>query len=344
MKAVILAGGSGTRLWPLSREEKPKQLHSFVSEKTMLQDTIDRLDFLSINDIYIATTEQYADEVRRQVPQLIKDHLIIEPALRDTAPCICNAALKIAEQNPDEIMAIVYADHLIKNKDEFMRKLKTAEEVAREEDVLAIVEVKAQSPNPNLGYVKIGKVVRELPDGTEIFELDSFVEKPDYETAKKYLFSYKYMWNTGIYVWKISTILKKFKTLAPEVFDAVSNGKYAEAPKISIDYAIMEKVNTKEVRIIPADLGWSDIGNWAALHEEASNGGEENVVHGEHIGIGTKGSVIYGKKGKMIATIGLEDMVIVDTDDALLVCPKSKSSDVRKIVEELKRQNKKDLL
>ena len=372
MKAVILAGGSGTRLWPISRESKPKQFHSFISDRTMLAETVDRVDFLPINDVFIATTAQYEKEVRKQIPNLPAENLIVEPALRDTGPCICHSALTIQRIDPDAVMAVIYADHLIQNKNEFMKKLQAAEKLAREDDTLNIIEVKAKVPNPNLGYVKTGKLVKEFEDGTEVFELDHFVEKPDYETAKKFLFSshrkppearrakggrfrdlyekkpreagHTYLWNTGIYVWKVSTILKQYKKHAPQIFSAVSSGNYEKAPKISIDYAIMEKTDPKKVRIIPADLGWSDIGNWASLHEETAPDESENLIQGDHIGIGTKGSVIYGKKGKMIATIGMENFVIVDTDDALLVCPKDKAGEVKKVVEELKKQNKSNLL
>lgn len=351
MKALILAGGTGTRLWPVSREKKPKQFQALRGDRTLLQMTYERLSFLPPEDIYVSTSAAYAAEVKRQLPRLPKGHIIDEPESRDTGPAIAYAAHILSKKNPrdaNEVMAVIYADHSIEKKEEFRKKLQLAEELARSENTLNIIEVKAQFPNPNLGYVKLGTCVAELPDGTEIFELEKFVEKPDLETAKKYMLSYKYLWNTGIYVWQIKTILEKFQGLAPKIYRAVTGGKahYAESPKISIDYAIMEKVDPKEVRIIPADLGWSDIGTWGSLFDEYAGEGEdqENFIQGEHIGIETEGSVIFGKKDKLIVTRGVKDMIIVDTDDALLIMPKDQASDVKKIVEELRKRKKERYL
>lgn len=358
MKAVILAGGKGTRLWPISREAKPKQFHALTGSSTLLQEAYARLDFLSPSDIYIATNEPYLAETKRQLPQVKDDHFIVEPAMRDTAPSIGLAAVTLATHHSDEAMAIIYSDCIIQRKDEFMRKLTIAAELAEKENTLNVIVVKAKFPNPNLGYVKVGKLLRETKDGVEIYELEHYVEKPDYETAKKYMFSYKYLWNTGIYVWKVKTILEQFKKHAPDMYRALnecrtSNARarkteckraFQKCPKISIDYAIMEKVDPREVRVIPSDLGWSDIGSWASLYGELVEGENENLVRGEFLGLGTTSSVIYGKRGKLIATLGLSDMVIIDTDDALLVCPKEKSAELKKLIEELKKQNKEKYL
>lgn len=347
MKALILAGGTGTRLWPVSREKKPKQFHAFRGDRTLLQMTYSRLDFLRPSDIFVSTSAPYAAEVRRQLPKLPKGNIFVEPESRDTGPAIAYAAYKLSKKFPgSEIMSIIYADHVIQNEDEFRKKLIFAETWARKHNTLNIVEVKAQFANPTLGYVKIGRRISEFGDGHEVFELDEFVEKPDIETAKKYLSSYKYLWNTGIYVWKLSKILDAYRTHAPEIYNVITHEKtpYAECPKISIDYSIMEKVSTKEVNIIAADLGWSDIGNWSALFDELTTKEDGNFIQGEHIGLDTEGSVIYGKEGKLIVTSGIKDMVIVDTEDALLILPKDKASDVKKIVDELRKQKKEKFL
>jgi mannose-1-phosphate guanylyltransferase len=351
MKAVILAGGTGTRLWPLSRKNKPKQFQKLISGQTMLEDTIDRIDFLKPSDIYISTNREYLQTVKELSKNRIpKKNIIVEPDLRDTAPCIGLAAVYLAKKNPKEVMAVIYADHLIKNKKEFIKKLRIAEKIAKEENTLNIIEVKAKFPNVNLGYVKIGRMLKEI-DGQEIFAFEKFTEKPDMKTAKKFLQSYKYLWNTGIYVWKIETILKQFKKYQPStyrnlmrIYESIGTASeektlkkyYPLCEKTSIDYGIMEKVGKDEVRIIPAELGWSDVGTWESIFDETATDIRANIIKGRHISLDTHGSIVYGTGKKLIATIGIDNLVVVETDDALLVCAKNRSQDVKKIVEKLK--------
>lgn len=336
MKAVVLAGGGGTRLWPLSRENKPKQFQKLITNQTLLEDTLDRLDFLKPKDIFIATNKAYASEVtkialKNKIP---KNQIIVEPALRNTAPCIGLAASYIEKLYPDEVMAIIYADHLIKNKKEFIEKLKVAEKLAREENTLNIVEVKAKYPNTGLGYVKIGEMLKKI-ENTEIYAFEKFTEKPNLKTAEEYVASYKYLWNTGIYVWKAKTILEKIKKHLPQTYKNLTTN-YEKCENISIDYGVMEKVEKSHVRIIPAELGWSDIGTWESIYNELFKKENENITKGKHIAIDTKNSLIYGENNKIIATIGLDNIVIIDTPDALLVCDKNQSEKVKKIVEKLK--------
>lgn len=292
MKAVILAGGGGTRLYPLSTPERPKQFVDLVSNVTMLEETIDRLDFLKPEEIYIAINKSHFDLVKELCPQIPKKNIIIEPDLRDTASCIGFAAAIIEKRHPGEVMAIIYADHLINNKEEFQEKLHIAEQIAKEENTLNIIEVTAKEPNTNYGYVKLGPLNKKI-EQTEVYELDSFIEKPDLETAKKFVESGNYLWNTGIYVWKAKRLLDHYKTLQPETYEKlqkmmeaydtpeqekVIQTLYPTLEKISIDYAIMEKVDPKEVRIIKADLEWNDIGNFEALYKELEKRGNYEKI------------------------------------------------------------------
>lgn len=361
MKIVILAGGTGTRLWPLSRNAKPKQLQSFVTESTLLQETLRRVQFVKPSDIYIATNENFLKEVQTQAKKfkIPTKNFIIEPALRDTAPCIGLAATYLKKHGfGNEIMSIIYADHTVQNEKEFEKLLKTTEKIAKEENTLNIIEVKAKFPSVHLGYVKIGKILKQI-DGVDIYQFEKFTEKPDLKTAKKFFASHKYLWNTGFYVWKVDTILEKYAQFLPETkkrLDAISKAigtpkekkalqdNYPLCEKISIDYGVMEKIDPREVRIIAGDLGWSDIGTWEAIYDELTIGETDNHIKANHIGVDTESSLIYGHSTKLIATIGLKDLVIIDTPDALLICQKGRSQDVKKIVEQLKNSGQHGLL
>lgn len=346
MKAVILAGGAGTRLWPLSTEEKPKQFHSLVSDKTMLQEAYERIDFLKPEDIYVATNAKYFKYICEQLPNLPQSNIIIEPALRDTATCIGFAAAIIQKQYPEEVMAIVYADHMVQDKEEFARKLKAAEKIAIKDNTLNIVEVEAKSPNTNLGYVEIGEEIEQV-DGESVFTFKKFTEKPDAHTAEEYIKSGNYLWNTGYYVWRAGDILERFKKHLPDTYERlmrmqqaigtdheaeIIEMEYPACEKISIDYAIMEKLMPEEVRILPATLGWSDIGTWETLFRELHDG-KPNITKGDVQFEDSSGNLIYNyAKGQKIHILGLQNMAIVNTGSDILVCPLSESQNVKKLV------------
>lgn len=359
MKAVILAGGVGSRLWPVSRSKTPKQFQKLTSDLTMLQETYERVKHFGDENIYVATNEDFFEDIIAQVPQISHDNIILEPALRDTATCIGYAAMRLSvKADKDEVMAIIYADHLVKDTQQFREKLEVAEKIAGDERTLNIIEVKARFPNVNLGWVKVGKSLESI-HGHEVQEFKGFTEKPNLEKAKEFMADSDYLWNTGMYVWRIDTILEKYQKHLPDTYDKLMKIKdaigtpnedeevrknYSACEKISIDYAIMEKVEESEVRIIPADFGWSDVGTWESIHDELAIDHNDNIINGKHVAIDTKGSIVRtNNPNKIIATIGLEDMVIVDTPDALLVCPKKRSQDVKKIVEKLKEEGDKYL-
>lgn len=341
MKAVILAGGGGTRLWPLSTHDKPKQFQPLVSTKTMLEETVARLDFLKPEDIYIAINQNHHQLVRKLCPQIPAANLLIEPAMRDTAACIGLAAAIIESRHPGEVMAVIYADHLIQNKNLFQKKLKAAEQLAEYENTLNIIEVPATEPNTNYGYVKLGAQIAQ-----DLYELDSFTEKPDKETAEQFIASGNYLWNTGIYVWQTKDLLDQYRDLQPETFaklqeivqadgsqtfDATLNAIYPTIDKISLDYAIMEKVEPSKVRIFKADLGWSDIGTWEAIWQEMPKNQDHNIIRGNAHLLDSENSLIYGDTNRRICLIGVKDLIVVDTPEGLLIAKKDQSARIKEI-------------
>jgi len=310
----------------------------------MLEETIDRLDFLKPEDIYIAINEKHLKLTKSLAPQIPESNIIIEPDLRDTASCIGYAAAIIDKNHPDEVMAVIYADHLIQNKVEFAVKLQAAEKVAQKHNTLNIIEVPALSPNTNYGYAKIGKSLETIDD-SEIYELLHFEEKPSIDKAKQFVKDDSYLWNTGIYVWKAKTLLEKYQQYQPETFkvlqkiqNSLNTGKshetisslYPTLEKISIDYAIIEKVDPSEFRILKANLGWSDIGNFEAIYEELATS-DQNITRGDVKTLETSDSLIYADTDKPIKVIGLKDVVIVDTPEGLLVCDKNQAKRVKEI-------------
>jgi mannose-1-phosphate guanylyltransferase/mannose-6-phosphate isomerase len=358
MYAVILAGGSGTRFWPLSRETTPKQMLRVFGDLTMIQQTVSRLgDEIPVGHIYIVTGQKYAYDIRQQLLEvggMDGVNILNEPVGRNTAPAIGFAAAHIARKSPDAVIAVMPSDHIIMKNDVFREVLRKANALARK-GYLTTIGIRPDRPETGYGYILTGK---RLSKDAEIgeFEVERFVEKPDIKTAKSYMKSGSYLWNSGIFVWRVKDVLGEIRRQLPDLYRGIvaiqkSAGKkneeetvasvYEAIKPVSIDYGIMEKA--KKVAVIAADIGWSDMGSWRAIEDISEKDDSGNIITGNVIDIGSKGSIVYGGK-RLIATVGLEDMVVVDTPDATLVCHKDNTQDVRKVVDELKKKKADELI
>jgi mannose-1-phosphate guanylyltransferase len=357
---VIPAGGGGTRLWPRSRQATPKQFLDIVSERTMLQETTDRVENLVPPErLYVITNARHAVPVRQQLPNVPAENIVGEPEGRDSAPAIgLMAAILEKTLGPDAIMATLPADHVILNPEQFSRILESAAEVAAD-GYLVTLGIPPTGPDIGFGYIQSGGTVRaETEAGVPVYEVKQFKEKPKREVAEQYLKDGGYFWNAGMFIASVKTLRDLYKTYLPQMeapfaqilaaygtenFDTVMAEVFPLLEKISVDYGIAEKAG--KVAVIPADIGWNDVGSWQRLAEILTAEGKEaeNVVIGHHIGVDTHGSLIYSPK-RLIATIGMDDIIVIDTPDATLICPKSRSEEVKKIVDELKAQGQQELL
>ena len=350
---VIMAGGGGTRFWPLSRQQEPKQLLNLSGKDLMINETIDRIATIANKeDIFIVTNvAQVPKMVQATTGRLKEDHILSEPSARNTSACIGYAAMEIVKKYGDGIMCISPADHFIKNQPEFTRILKEACLVAEKEDKLITIGINPTYPATGYGYIKFDKVGDALAK-----PVVEFKEKPDLETAKEYVASGEYAWNSGMFIWKASTILKKFEELLPDVYacivkigDAMNTPEekqvieevYPTIPKISVDYGIMER--SSDVLVISAEFGWNDVGSWEnmdVIYDEDEKG---NIIVGEHINIDTTNTIAFSKK-RLISTVGVDNLIIVETDDAFLVCDRNRAQDVKLIVDQLNEEGKKNYL
>lgn len=353
MYAVIMAGGSGTRFWPLSREKMPKQLLKIGGQDTLIQQTVNRiLPLIKKEDVFIVTHPGLADDIGRQLSAKFTGawdrNFILEPEAKNTAPALGLAALHLNRINPDSIMIVLAADHSIRKTDDFLGVLKKAAKAA-EQDYLVTIGIKPIRPETGYGYIKAGDILEGARD-EGVCKVEKFVEKPDLETAKEYVKNGRYYWNSGMFVWKTRTFLREIEKHQPALYAGLAqiqrslgNGKEGDVAQevfrglasVSVDYAVMEK--TDRAAVVPADIGWSDVGSWSALDEVAERDSSGNIVLGNVIDIGSHDSVIYAEK-RLVATIGLKDAIVVDTPDATLVCSKDRAQDVKKVVDELKKR------
>lgn len=343
MYALVLAGGSGTRLWPYSRTSCPKQFLPINGTRTMLQETVDRtLSIIPAEHVFIATGAAYAELVAEQLPDVPRENILAEPSGRGTAPCIGLAALHIRKLNPNAVMAVLSADHRVERPDLFCEMLLTGEKLA-EQGYLVTLGIEPTAPSTGYGYIKQGQPIT-LSGCHSAYTVDAFVEKPNAARAETYLASGGYVWNAGMFVWRTDRILDELGMYRPalrQALDAIDSALglsnetatleriWPGIENVAIDVAVME--HTAHAAVIPADLGWSDVGDWSSLAESLPLDAAGNAVIGHHVGLDTRDTLIYGN-GRVITTIGLDNLLIIDTHDAILICPRDRAQDVKALV------------
>lgn len=339
--AVIMAGGVGSRFWPVSTPDHPKQFHDMLdSGKSLLQQTFSRLEnFIPSENMLISTNKRYKELVKKQLPELRDLQLVLEPAMRNTAPAILYSALKIYKKNPEAIMLIAPSDHWIDNEVQFIKDLKTAFSACQSQDILMTLGIQPTNPNTGYGYIQFVK------EKTTIKKVRQFTEKPKLEKAKHFLESGNYLWNAGIFVWSVKSILIAFKKYLPEMFELFNDGEpvwdtdfeddfvretYSKAENISIDYGILEK--SDNVHVLPVDIGWNDLGTWGALHQKLDKDDDENaVVNATSYFTDASGNMLRTKKGKKVLVKGLQNFIIVENDEFLVILPKEEEQSIKEL-------------
>ena len=348
LHAVIMAGGSGTRFWPASRDAAPKQMLPLARpDRSMLQSTVDRLAGTIDNDrVWVVTNDRLVEPIRDQLPDVPADHVIGEPAKRDTAACVGLAAALLAAKDPDAVMAVMPSDHVIEDHEAFGRAVRAAATLI-DDDPRRIVTfgIKPSYPAESFGYIERGEGL----EGDGSFRVSQFREKPDRETAQRYLDAGTFYWNAGIFFWRADTILEALRQGAPEIAEridriaaAIGTSDYQDVLErefdairgVSIDYAVME--GYPNVAVIEAPFDWDDVGSWRAMSRLNDHDADDNAVVGNYLGIDTRGCIIRGQDDHLVVTIDVEDLIVVQTPDATLVAPKHAEERVREVVQRLK--------
>lgn len=342
--AVVMAGGGGTRLWPAARQESPKQLQRLIFEQPLIAETVQRLrGHFAADRILIVTAQRYAAAIAEILPELPAENILSEPFGRNTAAAIALAAFAIARQDEAAVFSVFPADHVILHAQVLYRAIDFGAELARQHRVVDI-GVPPSHPETGYGYIELGGEVAQH-DSLQAYRVQRFVEKPDRATAERYLQAGTYIWNSGMFVWQASSFLEALRQYLPETYQAlapVAGGSwedlcsaYERIPDISVDYGIMERVS--DVVAIPADFGWRDVGDWAALYDLMEKDAQGNATDGPHVTIDSQGCLLLSPH-RLIAAVGLRDLVVVDTADALLIIPRDRTQEVKQVLERLKQQ------
>ncbi|MGC9399820.1 MAG: mannose-1-phosphate guanylyltransferase [Anaerolineae bacterium] len=354
--AVIMAGGGGTRLWPLSRTAHPKQMLTLFGERSMFQMSVDRLRPLFPPErIFVVTAGEQVEPLSNQAPELPRDNFIVEPMGRGTAPCIGLAAIHLQRRDPQAMMAVLTADHYIEEEAVFRAALTAAREVA-EEGYLVTLGIPPTFPSTGYGYISRGKTLGEKGD-FPYYRVQRFTEKPDAETARRFLEAGTYSWNSGMFIWRTERILEEMATLMPELhrtlerlqdtlagddYDATLNQVWPRVEKETIDYGVMERAG--RVAVIPVEMGWSDVGSWDAVQARLPADEHDNVCRGDHIAVETTGTMVFSRSDHLIATVGVENLIVVDTPDAMLITTPEHAGQVREVVRRLREAGREDKL
>ncbi len=345
--AILMAGGVGSRFWPVSTQDFPKQFHDMLGTgDTLIQKTFKRLaNLIPEENIFILTNERYNDLVFEQLPNVTKRQVVLEPAMRNTAPCILYAALKIQKENEKALMIVAPSDHWIEDEQSFSNNIKTAFDYCESHDALMTLGITPSFPNTGYGYIEFDKSAE-----SNIKPVNQFREKPDYETAKMFINQGNFLWNAGIFMWSAKSVIAAFKNNQPELFQLFESGysaynttsedefikdNYGKAENISVDYALMEK--SENVYVIPATFDWNDLGTWGSLYDKLDKDSNDNaIVNAKTVLEDASGNMIRSKKGKVVVIDGLKDYIIVDKEEVLLIFPKAKEQDIKKVLQNVK--------
>ncbi|MCA9912678.1 MAG: mannose-1-phosphate guanylyltransferase [Anaerolineae bacterium] len=355
--ALILAGGGGKRLWPMSRENSPKQMLPLVGNRTMFKMSVERLHPLFAQErIYVSTGRNYEEDLKADASELSGKNFIVEPSARDNAAAVGLAMAVIHQRDPNAVVAMLTADHYIADVEKFRSVLQTGYQLAQEGKIVTL-GITPTHPATGFGYIQQGETIATI-DNFEVHKAIRFTEKPDDVTATQFVASGKYSWNSGMFIWKAETAMRELERQQPEMFallqklkpsvdtpefEATLESIWEEMPRISIDYAVME--NAQNMVVIPVEMGWNDVGTWSSLYDVLDHDAEKNAGNQEperRITLDATGSMFYSDK--LIVAIGVDDLVVVETEDTILICDRKRSQDVKKIVTYLKENGLKDYL